>query len=101
MSETGAIIFWALALIAVYVLTRRINIWRMSRAGNTLVEELERRKAFNRASAVPLKDDQRNLLRTGLRNFRPEGLKMLIASDVVGTTDDGKYYLKRKSGHFG
>jgi hypothetical protein len=96
VSETVSIFLWALALIAVYVLTRRINIWRMGRAGHTLIKELEDKEAFDPITAVALKDAQRNLLRAGLRNFRPEGLKMLLAHDVVGITHDGKYYLKGK-----
>jgi hypothetical protein len=96
MSEAGSIVLLVLLLIAVYVLTRRVNVWRTMRACNTLVKELESRGACDPVTAVALKDAKRNLLRTGLRNFRPEGLKMLMAGEVVGVTHEGKYYLKSR-----
>lgn len=98
MSEAGPIIFWVFVLIAVYVGTRRINAWRATRACAALIEELESRGAYDPASAVALKDAKRDLLRAGLRNFRPEGLKMLLAGEVVGVTPEEKYYLNRRPG---
>jgi len=96
MAEAGQIIILALILVAVYVLTRRANVWRARRAGNTLISELEKHQAYDPSTAVTLKDTQRDLLRTSLRTFRPEGLKILLASGVVSITHEGKYYLNTK-----
>lgn len=97
MSDAFAIFFWVLVLIAVYVLTRHINFWRTSRASRAIIEELDSREAHDPLTAVALDAVQRNFLRTGLRNFRPEGLKLLLASDMVGMTHEGKFYLKRRA----
>jgi len=94
MSEAGTIIVWLLILAAVYVLTRKLKIWRATRACDAIVAELERHGAYDPVSAVALKDVKRDLLRVGLRNFRPEGLNILLANDLVGKTHDGRYHLK-------
>jgi hypothetical protein len=94
MSEAGSIIFWVLMLAVVYMLTRRIKIWRAARACDAIVRELEMHGAYDPVTAVALKGATRNWLRVGLRNFRPEGLKILMLNDLVGMTHDGKYYLK-------
>lgn len=94
MSQAGAILLWLLIFIAVYVLTRRINLGRARRASYSIIRELESKRAYDPASAVPIKDAKRNMLRAGLRNFRPEGMQVLLANDVIGVTGDGKYYLK-------
>lgn len=83
-------------LFAVYILARMIKTWRAGRACRGIIRELEVREAYDSESAVVLQDVQRSLLRAGLRNFRPEGLQMLLLNNVVGITQDGKYYLKDK-----
>lgn len=98
MSEIGPIFLWVTILIAVYILTRRVNVWRAKRACDAIVRELEKEGACDPVSAVHLHDVTRNLLRAGLRNFRPEGLKILLLNEVVGATHEGKYYLKGKHG---
>ncbi|MFP3999115.1 MAG: hypothetical protein ACLFUN_04665, partial [Desulfobacterales bacterium] len=83
-------------LFAVYILARMIKTWRAGRACRGIIRELEVREAYDSESAVVLQDVQRSLLRAGLRNFRPEGLQMLLLNNVVGITQDGKYYLNKQ-----
>ncbi len=98
MSEIGSIFLWVTILIAVYILTRRVNVWRAGRACDAIIKELEKAGACDPVSAVHLHDVNKNLFRAGLRNFRPEGLKILLLNEVVGATHEGKYYLKGKHG---
>lgn len=100
MSEPGLIAIWVLVLVAVYVLTRIVNAWRASRACSSIVKELESKGAHDPGSAVPLKGTKRNMARAGLRDFRPEGIKMLLLNDAVEMTRDERYYLKDRPGQF-
>lgn len=81
-------------VVAVYILARMIKTWRAGRACSSIIRELETSRAYDPDSAVELRDVQRDLLRAGVRNFRPEGLQMLLLNDVVAPTAEGRYYLK-------
>lgn len=96
MSEIFSVIILVIILFGVYILARMIKTWRAGRACRGIIRELEIREAYDPESAVVLQDVQRSLLRAGLRNFRPEGLQMLLLNNVVGITQDGKYYLEDK-----
>ncbi len=94
MSEAAPIAMWFVVLLAVYILTRKIGVWRAVSAGKSIIAELKRRGANDPASAVELPDARRNMLRPGIRSFRPEGLRMLLIDDIVSMTPDERYYLK-------
>jgi hypothetical protein len=96
MSETNQIIIGVLVLIGVYMLTRKVNAWRMKRAFIVIIKDLERQEAFDAVSAVKLPYAKAAFLRLGMRDFRPKALEYLVASDIVGVTETGQYYLKRR-----
>ena len=96
MSETGQIITAICLLILVYMLTRKINTWRIKRAYMGIIKDLEKREAFDEASAIALPYVSQSIFRVGVRDFRPKALQFLVASDIVGVTQEGKYYLKKK-----
>ena len=96
MSETTEIIIGLLVLIGVYMLTRRVNAWRIKRAFVGIIKDLERQKAFEASSAVKLPYAKAAFFRLGTRDFRPKALEYLVASEIVGVTENGKYYLKRR-----
>ncbi|MFW6011734.1 MAG: hypothetical protein ACOC8R_01475 [Desulfosalsimonas sp.] len=96
MSEAVSVILMVIVLVAVYLLARIIKTWRAGQACKGIIRELKASGAYDPESAVELYGVQRNLLRAGLRNFRPEGLQVLLLNDVVGITENGKYYLKNK-----
>jgi hypothetical protein len=96
MSETGRIILGICLLIIVYIVTRKITGWRIQRTYLTIIEDLKSRGALDPFSAVELPYARKSLFRIGLRDFRQDALKYLVASDIVGMTHDGKYYLKNK-----
>lgn len=94
MSDAVSVAMWIGILLAVYILTRKIGVWRAVSAGKSIIAELKQRGALDPASAVELPDARRNMLRPGMRSFRPEGLRMLLIDDIVGMTPDERYYLK-------
>ena len=96
MSETTQIILGICLLIGVYLLTRRVNAWRIKRAFFVIIKDLERQEAFDPSSAVKLPYAKAALFRFGTRDFRPKALEYLIQGDIVGVTEGGEYYLKRK-----
>ena len=96
MSEYNQIIIAICLLIAVYMLTRKVNAWRIKRAYMGIIKDLEKKEAFDENSAIALPYVSQSIFRMGVRDFRPKALQFLVASDVVGVTPAGKYYLKKK-----
>jgi hypothetical protein len=96
MSEYGQIIIAICLLIAVYMLTRKVNAWRIKRAYMRIIKDLEKREAFDETSAIALPYVNQSIFRVGVRDFRPKALQFLVTSDIVGMTQAGKYYLKKK-----
>ena len=100
MSEFNQIITAICVLIVVYMLTRKVNTWRIKRAYMSIVKDLQKREAFEESSAIALPYASQSIFRVGVRDFRPKALQFLIASDIVGVTQAGKYYLKKKDLEF-
>jgi hypothetical protein len=96
MSEFNQIITAISLLILVYLLTRKVNTWRIKRAYMGIIKDLEKREAFDETSAIALPYVSQSIFRVGMRDFRPKALQFLVASDIVGVTQAGKYYLKKK-----
>jgi hypothetical protein len=96
MSESGQIMVAICLLIAVYMLTRKVNAWRIKRAYMRIIKDLERKAAFTPASATALPYTRESIFRVGVRDFRPKALQFLIASNIVGVTESGTYYLREK-----
>ncbi len=100
MSESGQIITAICVLIAVYMLTRKVSAWRIKRAYMRIIKDLEKREAFDETSAIALPYVNKGIFRVGVRDFRPKALQFLVASDIVGMTQAGKYYLKKRDVEF-
>jgi hypothetical protein len=94
MSETTELIVGIAALIAVITLTRRYHAWRFKRAYIFIIDDLKNKGAYSAHSAVELPYARRNLLKMGLRQHHPQALEHLIMENIVGTSEDGRYYLK-------
>ena len=101
MSESLRIILMVCLLIAVYILTRRVNLWRVKRAYTFILKDLEGRGAVDAASAVSLAYAKVSIFRAGIKDFRPKALEFLVANSIVGRTEDGLYYLKDKKVRLG
>jgi hypothetical protein len=100
MSDAIQITLGMLFLILVFILTRYGMSWRIKRAGSRIINDLERLGALSHDSAVELPYMKRQLLRFGMRDFRPTAMQSLIEGGIVGMTANGKYYLKMKPLYF-
>jgi hypothetical protein len=94
LTETGQIVVGILALIAVYTLTRKVNTWRIKRAYQRIIKDLQQKGALSPSSAVSLPYGKVKILRVGMRDFRPHALQFLVSSNIVGMTGENKYYIK-------
>lgn len=96
MSETVQVIIGIILLIGVYILTQMVVGLRIKRAARGIVRDLDRQKAYDAASAVELPYAKPNLLRIGLRDFRPKALNALAQGQIVARTPAGKYFLLKR-----
>jgi len=94
MSETYEIIIGFGVLIVVIALTRIYHAWKSKRACFNIIEDLKTKAAFTPESAVELPYARRNVLRIGIRDHRPAAINQLVLDNIVGRSDDGRYYLK-------
>jgi hypothetical protein len=46
---------------------------------------------------VKLPYERPSTLRMGIRDFRPKALESLVAGNIVGKTDDSRFYLKQRN----
>ena len=97
MSETGQLILGICFLIVVIILTKKFQAWKIKRAYLFIIEDFKAQGAFDPASAIDQPYARIARLRMGLRDHRPTALHLLIQDNIVGVTDDGKYYLKDKT----
>jgi hypothetical protein len=97
MSETYEIIIGIGVLIAVIALTRTYHAWKSKRACFHIIEDLKAKAAFAPESAVELPYAQRSVLKIGIRDHRPAAMDQLVLDNIIGRSDDGRYYLKAKS----
>jgi hypothetical protein len=99
MTETGQIIVGIFFLVLVYLFSRRVHGWRMKRALDFILKDLEKMGAVDHAAAVRLPYATSMFFRMGTRDYRPKALEYLVSNNIVGMTGDGKYYLKEKASH--
>lgn len=96
MPESMQIIVGILFLIVVFIATRYGIFLRIKGACNAVIKDLERKAAWDEASAVELPYAKRNYFHIGLRDFRPKAIQSLIEGGVVGKTANERFYLKVK-----
>ena len=97
MSETTELILGIAALLVVIALTWKYHAWRIKRAYIFIIDDLKKKGALSDHSAVDLPYAKRNLLRMGLRQHHPQALDHLVMQNIVGKTEDGRYYLVEKN----
>jgi hypothetical protein len=100
MADAMQITLGILLLILVFIFTRYGMAWRIKRAGRRIINDLERLGAQSPGSAVDLPYLKQQLLRIGMRDFKPTAMQSLIEGGIVGMTGAGKYYLKMKPINF-
>ena len=97
MSETVQIVIGICILLAVIALTRSYHGWKIKQAYLLVIEDLKAMGALVPESAVDLPYGRRNILRIGLKDHRPTALKSLVLDNMIGISEDGKYYLIDKT----
>jgi hypothetical protein len=100
MADAMQITLGILLLILVFIFTRYGMAWRIKRAGRRIINDLERLGAQSPGSAVDLPYLKQQLLRIGMRDFKPTAMQSLIEGGIVGMTGADKYYLKMKPINF-
>jgi hypothetical protein len=93
MAETGEMIIGILILGAVILLTRQFHTWKLKRAYLTIIEDLKNQGAHTPETAIDLPYARRSPLRLGVRDHRPTAMKGLISENLVGITEDGRYFI--------
>ena len=96
VNETMQIVLGICVLVAVYILTRQFHAWRFGRTYRSIINDLKSKGALNPDAAVHLPYAKKSMLRVGMRDYRPKALEHLAMKQIVGMTEDGRYYLIRK-----
>ena len=97
MYEYAQMILVICILLLVMMLTRKFHAWKIKRAYFSIVKDIKAKKAFDPKTAVDLSYARSPMFRVGLRDLRPLALEHLVQDNILGVTDDGKYYLKDKN----
>ena len=84
-------------MLGVIVLTRKYHAWRVKRAMIFIVNDLKAQNAYTPESAIDLPYAKRNVAKLGMRDHRPIAMDHLAFDNIVGVTEEGKYYLKNRS----
>lgn len=79
--------------IMVLVLSKKIVASQMIKAFQFIIRDLRSRGALAPETAVDLQYAKRSLIRFGLRDYRPKILIQLVQNQMVGVTEEGKYFL--------
>ncbi len=97
MSDTAELIIGICVLLGVITLTRKYHAWQVKRAMVLIIEDLKKQNAYTPESAIDLPYAKRSVLKLGMRDHRPMAMDHLAFDNIVGITEEGKYYLKDKS----
>jgi hypothetical protein len=95
MKEVLNTVLLLLILVGAMVLALWIAGHRLKKACNFILQDLRTQNAVNPASAVALPYCRRQILRLGLRDYRPQALEQLLKHDLVRATEAGTFYLGR------
>ncbi len=97
MSEYTQMILAISILFVVVMVTKKFQAWKIKRTYFIIVKDIKAKKAFDAQTAVDLSYARSPMFRVGLRDLRPIALEHLVIDNIVGVTNDGKYYLKDKN----
>jgi len=96
MPESMQIIIGIFAVLVVYLLAMLGTGWWTKQVSLAIMKELEDRGAINAATAVDLPYDKISYFKVGYRDYRPKALEMLVLSEIVCKTFQGRYYLNKE-----
>jgi hypothetical protein len=84
-------------LIIIFLITRIGIAYRIRSSARLIIQDLEKREAFDPGSAVELPYAKPHYLRIGLRDYRPKALASLVQGGIVVKTKNGKYYFIKRA----
>ena len=96
MSDKMELFLGLIVLLVVVAGTRRYHAWRIRRAYQLVVDDLESAAAHSAETAVDLPYSGKNIMRMGIRDHRKMALNHLVMDQVVGQTPEGRYFLLMK-----
>ena len=94
MSETMKIVLMSLLLFGAFAITLQIAAWKTKKACESILKDLQDKKAFDPASAVDLPYAKTSIFRFGMRDYRPKALTALIKFDHIRIADGNRFYLR-------
>ena len=89
----GQLIIFLFIIVVIIILLRKALSWKMIKSYNFIINDLKEKSALDTESAVELSYAKRNMMKIGLRDYRPKILVQLVINGTVGVTEDGRYYL--------
>jgi hypothetical protein len=97
MSETNELIIGIGVMVAAIMLARTYHGWRIKRAYILIIEDLKAKGALTPETAVALPYAPKGPIQIGLKDHRKTALKSLVRDNLVGVSEDGRYYLIHKT----
>jgi len=97
MNDTLQVVLGLVFLVAVFIGTRYFVAIRLQNAAKTIIQDLERQNALTEVDAVVIPYSTPNILRIGMRDYRRKALEYMVSEGVIGSSADGKYYLKLRA----
>ena len=95
MVENIRLILLILLLLGVFVLSKKFQGWRVQKACSYVVNDLIQKGALNPNSAADLPYAKVSLYHIGLRDYRHKAVEYMMLGNIIGLSDEGKYYLKK------
>ena len=93
MNEAIQIFFGITFLIMIFLLSRMVMGLKIKNAVKSITNDLKEKNAFNHSSAITLPYASQSFFRFGVRDFKPKTLNYLISNNVVGKTEDNRFFL--------
>ena len=93
MSEISQVITLIIIFLMVLILSKKILTRQMFKAFQFIIDDLRKKEALDPKSAVHLHYARREFFRFGLRDYRPKIIVQLIQAQIIGITEEGKYFL--------
>ncbi|MBN2061588.1 MAG: hypothetical protein JW882_14345 [Deltaproteobacteria bacterium] len=93
MSNISQILTLIIIFLMFLVLSKKILTRQMIKAFQFIVNDLRKKGALDPESAVELHYAKSRIIKFGLRDYRPKILIQLVQSQIIGITEEGKYFL--------
>ncbi|HDG97915.1 MAG TPA: hypothetical protein ENG73_07075 [Desulfobacterales bacterium] len=94
MNEKLQLLLVIVGLLCAIWISRKVTMWRIIRAYRKIIHDLKNAGATDPSSAVSLSYSKESIFRAGMKDYRRKALEYLVSNNVVGMTDENKYYLK-------